>query len=51
MEALQASLRLFEALYEADDKYAENVSSARNDVADAVVRLSLSQGDAPVEEL
>lgn len=51
VEALQASLRLFEALYEADDKYAENVSSARNDVADAVVRLSLSQGDAPVEEL
>ncbi|MCG3147234.1 MAG: hypothetical protein PCFJNLEI_00672 [Verrucomicrobiae bacterium] len=51
VEALQESLRLFEALAEADDKYAADVSSARDDVADAVVRLSLSQGDAPVEEL
>ncbi len=51
VEALQESLRLFEELYEADDKYAADVSSARDDVADAVVRLSLSQGDATVEEI
>lgn len=51
VEALQESLRLFEGLYEADGKYAEDVSSARDDVADAVVQLSLSQGELPEEEL
>jgi tetratricopeptide (TPR) repeat protein len=51
VEAFQESLRLFETLYESDDKYAEDLAMARDSVTEAVVRLSLSQGEAPMEKL
>jgi tetratricopeptide (TPR) repeat protein len=50
LETFQESLRLWEALYQADDNYAEDVMIARNNVTEAVVRLSLSQGETPMGE-